>query len=134
MLATIKRYVSDHPNTTYEELESQFPSETHSKKRGVVRPLDIVEGWIKENSDLKKRYFLSPEDIIQLDDGTKVVVNNQWGTLFPKFLKIARSLYSVQSDKPYYGIENATESPAEKEVLHGIRISADSFSKFKTKK
>lgn len=134
VLATIKQYVKDHPNTTYEELELQFPSETHSKKRGVVRPLDIVEGWIKENPDLKKRYFLSPEDIIQLDDGTKVVVNNQWGTLFPKFLEIAQSLYSVQSDKPYYGIENTVETPAEQEALHGIRISAYSFSKFKTKK
>ena len=134
VLATIKQYVKDHPYVTFEELEAQFPSETHSKKRGVVRPLEIVEGWIKENADLKKRYFLSPKDIIQLNDGTRVVVNNQWGTFFPKFLKIAQSLYSVQSDKLYNGIENTVESPAEQEVLHGIRISADSFSKFKTKK
>lgn len=134
VLATIKQYVKDHPNVTYDELESQFPSETHSKKRGVVRPLDIVEGWIKENADLKKRYFLSPKDIIQLNDGIRVVVNNQWGTFFPKFLRIAQSLYSVQSDKLYNGIECAAESRAEQESLHGIRISADSFSKFKTKK
>jgi hypothetical protein len=83
---------------------------------------------------LKKRYFLSPDDIIQLHDGTRVVVNNQWGTHFPKFLKIAQTLYSVQSDQPYSGIDDADNSNVEQGNLHGIRISADSFSKFNKKK
>ena len=134
VLAVIKRFVNEHPYTTYEELESQFPSETHSKKRGVIRPLNVVNDWIKENPDLKKRYFLSPDDIIQLHDGTRVVVNNQWGTHFPKFLKIAQTLYSVQSDQPYSGIDDADNSNVEQGNLHGIRISADSFSKFNNKK
>lgn len=133
VLAVIKRYVSEHPYITYEELESLFPSETHSRKRGVVRPLNVVTEWIKDNPDLKKRYFLSPEDIIQLQDGTRVVVNNQWGTHFPKFLKIAQSLYSVQSDQPYSGLEEVVETPVEHGILHGIRISADSISKFNQK-
>lgn len=134
VLAVIKRYVSDHPHITYKELESQFPSETHSKKRGVIRPLYIVEAWIKENPDLKKRYFMSEGDVIQLYDGTRVVVNNQWGTHFPKFLKIAQTLYSIQSDQPYSGLEDAVISPVEQGNQTGIKISADSFSKFSQKK
>lgn len=133
VLAVIKRYVSEHPHISYKELESRFPSETHSKKRGVIRPLSVVEDWIKVNPDVKNRYFLSPEDIIQLHDGTKVVVHNQWGTHFPKFLKIAQTLYSVKSDQPYFGIEEVIETRVEPENSHGIRISAVSFSKFNHK-
>ena len=36
--------------------------------------------------------------IILLADGTKIVVNNQWGTLFPRFLEAAKKLYQVTND------------------------------------
>ena len=47
---------------------------------------------------LKKRYFLKPDEVILLADGTKIVVNNQWGTLFPRFLEAAKKLYQVTND------------------------------------
>lgn len=62
------------------------------KVLGVIRTLIEVQEKIKSHPDLKKRYFLKPDEVILLADGTKIVVNNQWGTLFPRFLEAAKKL------------------------------------------
>ena len=80
------------------ELEKIFPSNLHSKALGVIRTLIEVQEKIKSHPDLKKRYFLKPDEVILLADGTKIVVNNQWGTLFPRFLEAAKKLYQVTND------------------------------------
>lgn len=130
VLNVIKRYVSEHPGIKFEELEKQFPSRIASKTRGVVRPLDVVEGWIKTNPDIKTRYCLKPEDIITLSDGMKITVHNQWGDKnFPKFLEIAKSLYTITSDKPYKAKEE--EGKFASEEAPGIHISGSSLESFR---
>ena len=98
VLEVVKHYIKDHPNINYVELEKVFPSNLHSKALGVIRTLIEVQEKIKSHPDLKKRYFLKPDEVILLADGTKIVVNNQWGTLFPRFLEAAKKLYQVTND------------------------------------
>lgn len=130
VLNVIKRFVSEHPDITYEGLEKQFPSRIISKNRGVVRPLNVVLDWIKENPDIKKRYCLKPEEIITLRDGMKITVHNQWGDKhFPDFLKIAKSLYKITSDKPYKETDDSGEYAAEE--TPGIHISGSSLESFR---
>ncbi len=116
VLELIKHYVKKNPNVIFKELERQFPAELHTKSLGVVQTLSSVNDRIISKPDLRNRYFLKENEIITLSDGTKVVVNNQWGTYFPKFLKKAKSLYHVTSrvDK-----NNVVNIPiAENESLH----------------
>lgn len=125
VLKLIQQYVVDNPETTFEDLERIFPSEIISKNRGVVRPLATVKEWIKENPDVETRYCMNKDEIISLKDGMKVVVHNQWGTKhFPAFLKIAKTLYNIQSDKPY---------EFELQQQSRITISSKSFNTFNRK-
>lgn len=83
----IKEYVSTHTGIRFTELQQQFPDYlAESKALGVVRTLAFIEERIQTHPDLKKRYFLRSEEIIELNDGTKVVVCNQWGNAMSKFL------------------------------------------------
>lgn len=116
VLELIKYYVRNNPNVSLEELERQFPAELHTKSLGVIRTLSSVKERIISRPDLQKRYFLKENEIITLSDGTKVVVNNQWGTLFPRFLKKAKSLYHVTSRADKNGVVNILV--AENESLH----------------
>lgn len=143
VLELIKHYVENNLKVSFEELERQFPAELHSKSLGVVRTLSSVSDRIISQPDLRKRYFLKENEIITLYDGTKVVVNNQWGTLFPKFLKKAKSLYNVTSriykndvvNIPVAENENLHKRPASKlRVSYGdgsIIMEHDSVSTFK---
>ena len=101
--AVVCLYVKDHPETTFKDLEIQFPSSIISKERGVVRPYELVKKWAKETgNDILTRYCTKEEEIIRLDDGMEIVVNSQWGiTNFPKFLAIAKQLYKVSSSESY---------------------------------
>ncbi len=143
VLELIKHYVENNPNVIFEELERQFPAELHTKSLGVVRTLSSVKERIVSQPDLRKRYFLKENEIITLSDGTKVVVNNQWGTLFPKFLNKAKLLYHVTSrvvknagvNIPVAENESLHKSPATKLRLSygdgSIIMEHDSVSTFK---
>lgn len=136
VLNVVRQYIKEHPTISLDGLERVFPSEIISKTRGVVRPLSVVKEWIKEKPDVATRYFMAPNEIITLSDGMQIVVHNQWGDSFPNFLVIANQLYGVVSDRPYEGVDNKPDkaSEPEPEEKYGIKISADSFSKFKSKK
>lgn len=95
VLELIKDYVAINSGMTFEELEKVFPSNLHSKALGVIRTLASVKERIVHQPDLQKRYFLKDSEIITLSNGTKVVVNNQWGKKFPNFLNKARNLYHI---------------------------------------
>lgn len=97
VLEVVKMYVQEHPNVSLMELELRFPSSIHrSKANGVVRRYDDVMRRVADHPNLAIRFFLNPEDLIQLSDGTKVTVHNQWGgEEFDNFLKIARSLFEI---------------------------------------
>lgn len=140
VLMVIRQYIKDHPDVTLDDLEIKFPSKIISRIRGVVRPLSIVQEWVNEDPSIANRFFMAPDDIITLKDGMQIVVHNQWGNHFPKFLAIAQSLYTVTSNQPYFGLEPDRNVASEQnhdikqEGKIGIRISADSFSKFQKKK
>lgn len=107
VLNVISQYVKDNPRVTLEELESRFPSDIISKKRGVVRAWSQVKKWAEQNGrDILSRYFSKEKQRITLHDGTEIVVNTQWGArTFPRFLAIAQQLYTITSDVPYTGGE-----------------------------
>lgn len=121
VLELIKHYVENNPNVIFEELERLFPAELHTKSLGVVRTLSSVNERITSQPDLQRRYFLKENEIITLSDGTKVVVNNQWGTFFPKFLEKAKSLYHVTSRVDKHEVANIPV--AEDESLHKRQAS-----------
>lgn len=136
VLVVVRQYIKEHPDVTLNELEKVFPSELSSKTRGVVRQLSLVQEWVKENPDVKSRYFMASDEILTLGNGDQIVVHNQWGGRFPLFLKVAKEIFNIVSDRPYPGINGSINKEIKKdnEEKHGIVISADSFSKFKGKK
>lgn len=102
VLELIKSYINKHSQITFDELRTVFPDELHSKSRGVVRLLSDINSQMVQKPDLKKRYFLKPEEIITLANGEKIVVNNQWGDIsFPNFLKRAKQIYSITCNGDY---------------------------------
>lgn len=70
VLAVVKQYVDDHPNTTFDELLEKFPK----KLQGSL-------GVFKEISQIQDdtRYFCKDNEIITLNDNTRIAVCNQWG-------------------------------------------------------
>lgn len=128
VLTVIKQYV----NITYDELEKIFPSNMISKKRGVIRPLSVVQEWMKTNLDLSTRYFLETDELITLNDGLKYVVYNQWGLKqFTKFLEIAQSMYIVNSDKNNNDVKKDITEHSHESVLKISNESLQSFVKRK---
>lgn len=96
VLAIVKNYVSDHPFVTFDELENRFPSSlSHSSLHGVVRKYEDIMEKIKSQPDLRKRFMLEKDEIVTLKNGTKVVVYNQWGHTFDRFLEVAKRLYNI---------------------------------------
>ena len=51
---------------------------------------------LADQPDLRNRFFLEDDEVLTLSDGTKVVVYNQWGENFDKFLAVARELHNVE--------------------------------------
>ncbi len=97
VLAVVRKYVESHPGITYEQLRERFPdSLSRSPLHGVFRPYEEILRKLQTQPDLKKRFFLEPEDLITLSDGTKLTVYNQWGQFFPFFLEIAKQLHKVE--------------------------------------
>lgn len=135
VLEVVRKYVHDNPFVTIDDLENVFPSEIHSKKRGVVRPLSLVQEWIMSTPDLKKRYFLNPSEIIRLHDGTEIVVNNQWGDNFSRFIPVVQKLFgSINEQQASVGENVELDVNKSNEGKSGIKISAASIYKFKNKK
>ncbi len=97
VLAVVRNYVETHPGITYEQLRERFPdSLSGSPLHGVFRPYEDIQQKLQNQPDLVKRFFLEPEDIITLSDGTKITVYNQWGYHFANFLEVAQQLHDVE--------------------------------------
>ena len=97
VLAVVRKYVEGHPGITYEQLKERFPdSLSGSPLHGVFRPYEDIQQKLQNKPDLLKRFFLEPEDLITLSDGTRLTVYNQWGLHFANFLKVAQQLHEVE--------------------------------------
>lgn len=98
VLAVVRKYVESHPGITYDELRERFPDRlSNSPLHGVFRPYKTIYDKLDNQPDLRKRFFLEEEDLIELYDGTKLTVYNQWGSHFPDFLEVAKQLHEVKS-------------------------------------
>ena len=87
VLAVIKKYVQQN-NPTFEQLTKVFD-------KSLQGSLNVVETLqnAKNISDGAKRYFMKPDDILQLSDKTETVVCTQWGIFnIVKFIKLAQNL------------------------------------------
>ncbi len=97
VLTVVKKYVESHQGITYEQLRERFPdSLSGSPLHGVFRPYEEIRKKTQNQPDLVKRFFLEPEDLIILSDGTRLTVYNQWGQHFSNFLEIAKQLHKVE--------------------------------------
>ena len=91
VLEVVKKYVAEHPGITVDELHDVF----YDKLQGSF-------GVVRMKSDIEQpkqiRYFYKDADTITLDDGTEVVVSNQWGKDNIKaFIVLAKSFgYEIQ--------------------------------------
>lgn len=130
-LNVIRRYVSDHPEVSYDDLENQFFPGESDRQTGVVLKLSDAREMMKTNPDSVYMYSMRPEEIITLNDGTEIVVRSQWNTGFPEFLKVARQLYDVRSDRPYLGFEDLFHDGQMERVKSGICISPSSLEEFR---
>lgn len=72
VLAAVTQYVKNHPGCTYAELSAEFKRSLQGKY-GVIAQLDQID------PAHIRRYFIKDHEQIQLDDGSVVVVSNQWG-------------------------------------------------------
>lgn len=98
VLAVVKKYVDSRPDISYEELEKRFPPTLNSSiMYGVFRKYDEIIAKIQNQPDLQKRFFLEPEELITLNDKTKICVYNQWGNDIERLLQVARQLYTIDS-------------------------------------
>jgi hypothetical protein len=87
VLEVVKDYVASHSNISYSELEKVFPKWC----QGSIDIFTTVE-MAHTQAERKKKHFLKPEEIIQLDDA-QIAVTNQWGiTNIPNFIKLSRKL------------------------------------------
>lgn len=73
-LAVVKRYVEDHPQMTFAEVEKAFSK----KLQGSLGVIAIIEKAEEIEARDRARHFLKAEQRIQLTDAT-IAVCSQWG-------------------------------------------------------
>ena len=96
VLAVVKKYVEDHHPTTFDKLESAFPSSIQGSL-GVVRRIEDVSDKYKGIGGVK-RYFV--DDVIYLASGEQVIVCTQFGaTNTEKFVDHAVNALGYTIDK-----------------------------------
>ena len=135
VLEVVKYYVRCHPQISYESLIRVFPATLHSNKsNGVIKRYNDVAKQVALNPDVRNRFFMKDDEIITLFNGMKVVVHNQWGDDFDKFLKVAESLYTVKSSNESYvqsvspafdkgkQLANSVESREDKRIGYTVRL------------
>jgi len=96
VLEVVRYYVRTHPHISYETLLRVFPNTLHpNKSNGVVKRYYDVMKKVSLHPDIRNRFFLKNDEIIELSNGMKLVVHNQWGDCFENFLNVAKQLYNV---------------------------------------
>ncbi|MCC6503630.1 MAG: hypothetical protein IT362_10915 [Deltaproteobacteria bacterium] len=75
--AVVRKYLQEHPKTTYAELLKVFPDNLHSSRYGVFRKANEAQNV--ENKTGYRRFFTHPVDLLQTADGIKIAVCTQWG-------------------------------------------------------
>lgn len=128
VLEVVKYYVRCHPQISYESLIRVFPATLHSNKSsGVIKRYNDVAKQVALNPDVRNRFFMKDDEVITLSNGMKVVVHNQWGEDFEKFLKVAESLYTVKSSNESYvqSVSPAFDKDKGKQLANSVEAKED---------
>lgn len=128
VLEVVKYYVRCHPQISYESLIRVFPATLHSNKsNGVIKRYNDVAKQVALNPDVRNRFFMKDDEVITLSNGMKVVVHNQWGEDFEKFLKVAESLYTVKSSNESYvqSVSPAFDKDKGKQLANSVEAKED---------
>ena len=128
VLEVVKYYVRCHPQISYESLIRVFPATLNSNKsNGVVKRYNDVAKQVALNPDVRNRFFMKDDEVITLSNGMKVVVHNQWGEDFEKFLKVAESLYTVKSSNESYvqSVSPAFDKDKSKQLANSVESKED---------
>lgn len=97
VLAIVKAYVRDHPNTSMEQLETVFPRKLQGSY-GVFATLE--HGREIQERTGNKRHLIEEGETVQLADGANIAVSGMWGAdNLKRFLVCARELgYEIEAD------------------------------------
>jgi len=88
VLEVVKRYVADHPDLRFSDLEQVFPKSCQGSL-GVFATREAADSIVQEKNRL--RHFLKPEELIELSD-VSIAVCNQWGIKnINNFIDIAKT-------------------------------------------
>ena len=95
VLEIMKHHIENNPGLTFSSLESQFPKNIRGSD-GVFST--IIEANKRYTSGGRKRHFINPEDIINLQDSA-IAVSSQWGSgNIESFISVAKELgYKINS-------------------------------------
>lgn len=74
----VARFVEQNPNLTFEQLSQIFAGHLQGSY-GVIRSVDSINNSSHDKKDLRTRYVMSENLMLQSFDGVKFVVSNQWG-------------------------------------------------------
>lgn len=128
VLEVVKYYVRCHPQISYENMIRVFPATLNSNKtNGVIKRYNDVAKQVALNPDVRNRFFMKDDEVITLSNGMKVVVHNQWGEDFAKFLKVAESLYTVKSSNESYvqSVSPAFDKDKSKQLANSVESKED---------
>jgi hypothetical protein len=73
--AVVKDYANSHPNICFDELYGKFPKKLQGSW-GVIRRYDDVMDTVANPA---ARFYIKPDELIELKDGNTIVVCNNWG-------------------------------------------------------
>lgn len=98
VLSVIRKYVETNPKTTYSSLEKVFPRKlqgTGERAYGCFGTIENAQEILDRTG--RKRHFLNPDEIIELEDA-KIAVCSQWGIgNIGSFVDTAKGLgYSIE--------------------------------------
>jgi len=74
VLAIVKAYISDHPDTSFVELSSIFPKDLQGSS-GVFVKQNIASEIFERTGH--KRHFIKPDELIQVEKD-KIAISTEW--------------------------------------------------------
>jgi hypothetical protein len=97
VLAVVKEYIRDNPALSLQDIQKVFEKKLQGSY-GVIDDYSHAED-IYKNGNIK-RHFISPDEIIQLNNGQKIAVCNEWGKdNIDNFIQVARKYYEIEPVK-----------------------------------
>ena len=98
------------------------------KVLGVIRTLIEVQEKIKSHPDLKKRYFLKPDEVILLADGTKVWLNSLSTFRFPEHFSNGVRKVELDGEGYFKVTQNAKAPFVVKTYQYDVKVLGTEFN------